>query len=207
VIALLPAIWFGAHRLLASDATEAPEEQAPIPPVTSTASPAATTTTPPASRGPAELSSVAVSVPRRLRVAGLLDVGFDDSIKPRAGGFTAASTAEAARWESRGKPGSPGTDTVFLVGKVYRQSDSAFDRLPAVKKGAKISVRTDSGVLTYTVVSTASVPAKGLLSTGTLTRKVPGRLVLVGILFDARDDQRTGKYLVVVAQLSGARKS
>lgn len=153
------------------------------------------------------LTRVAASGPKRLTVQGLLDVGFDDSIEPRGGGFTARSTAEAARWGSRGMPASPGTDTVFLIGKVYRQGASAFDDLPSVRVGNTITVRTQNrGVLTYTVQSSTSRPASGLLGTPDFTAKKPGRLVLVGILFDAKDNQRTGKYLVVVAQLTRAKR-
>lgn len=212
-IALLPAIWLGGSRLLdSSDDTS--RNQTPIPDVTSTrtptasaspsATPAAPASTPPT---PPKLTRVAASGPKRLTVQGLLGVGFDDSIEPKSGGFTAGSTAEAARWGSRGLPASPGTDTVFLIGKVYRQGASAFDDLPSVTVGKTITVRTQNGgVLTYTVQSTASRPASGLLKTAEFTAKTPGRLVLVGILFDAKDDKRTGKYLVVVAQLSGAKR-
>lgn len=210
-VALLPALWLGGNRLLDSS-NSTPRNVAPIPDVTSTRTPTASATptatpTTPVTTPPVDLTRVAASGPRRLTVRGLLDVGFDESIEPGPGGFTAGSTAEAARWGSRGLPASPGTDTVFLVGKVYREGASAFDDLPSVKVGATITVTTQNkGVLTYTVQSSTSRPGSGMLTSAEFTEKKPGRLVLVGILYDAQDDQRTGKYLVVVAQLSGAKQ-
>lgn len=219
IVALVPALWLGAQRLVNGSDTPTGPQHTPsaIPPVlTSSATPTPSPTTAPPTTPTAptatptprvpRLPRLAASVPRRLSVRGLLSVGFDDSISARDGGFQAASTAEAARWGSRGKPASPGTDTVFLIGKVYRDGASAFDDLPRVKVGAKVAVRTDAGVLTYTVRSSTSRPAKGLLRRPEFTARTPGRLVLVGILFDSRDDQRTGRYLIVVAQLSAVRK-
>lgn len=206
-IAILPALWLGTQRLLDSDETGEVRGTVPIPDVTSTRTPSRAPSSPAVS-SPAvsSLTPVAPSGPRQLIVKDLLDVGFDDSIEAESGGFQAASTAEAARWGSRGLPSSPGTDTVFLVGKVYRNGASAFDDLPEVKVGATITLRTQSGAaLDYTVQSSGNRPAAGLLSTPEFADKVPGRLVLVGILYDADDDQRTGQYLVTVAQLSSAR--
>lgn len=209
-VALLPALWLGSQRVLGDD-DGTNRDQAPIPDVTSTrtpttaaTSPAATPSAPVSTAAPA-LTRVAASGPRRLTVRGL-DVGFDDSIEDRDGGFTAASTAEAARWGSRGSPASPGTDTVYLVGKVYTNSESAFAGLTDVKAGDVATLRTQSGaVLRYTVQSAGPRAASGLLRTPEFTEKTPGRLVLVGILFDSQDDERTGQYQVVVAQLTGAR--
>lgn len=209
-VALLPALWLGGQRVFGDD-DGTRRNDAPIPDVTSTRTPTATPTptaapsaTPTATA--ASLPRVPASPPRRLTVRGL-DVGFDDSIEDRAGGFQAASTAEAARWGSRGTPASPGTDSVFLIGKVYTQGASAFAGLGAVRAGDVVTLRTRNGdVLKYTVSSSASRPAAGMLKSAEFTEKKPGRLVLVGILFDGQDGQRTGQYLVVVAQLSSARR-
>ncbi|MCX6396153.1 MAG: class F sortase [Propionibacteriales bacterium] len=212
-VALLPALWLGSQKVL-DDGTGGGSNDKPIPDVTSTRTPsgsptpsaAATTPSRPATTAAPALTRIAASGPRRLTVRGL-DVGFDDSIEARSGGFQAASTAEAARWGSRGTPASPGTDTVFLIGKVYTRGASAFAGLTGVRTGDVITLRTQSGaVLRYTVTSSTPRPASGLLRRPEFTQEKPGRLVLVGILFDRRDDQRTGKYQVVVAQLTGAQK-
>lgn len=211
VVALLPALWLGAQRLLDDDDPTRRTGSTPIPDVTSTRSPSVVPTTPGTSPPPsapattaATLPRVPASGPRRLTVRSL-DAGFDDSIETSAGGFTAASTAEAARWGSRGSPASPGTDTVFLIGKVYTAGTSAFTGLGAVRTGDVITVRTQAqDVLRYTVRGTTTRAAAGLLQNPEFTERKPGRLVLVGILYDGSDDARTGNYLVVDAQLTGA---
>lgn len=220
----MPAVLLGAQKLFEDSedpgGTTKGVVEPPIPPVTTpgltpgltpgstsgtpSSSPPTTSTSSPPTQG---LPTVPTSVPRSLVVKGLLEVGFDDAVTPEGGKFVAGSTAEAARWESRGQPGSPGKDTVFLIGKVYRQGASAFDDLPSVKVGSEIVIRTDEGRLTFTVTASDDRPASGLIDTPDFTDKVPGRLVLVGILFDASDDERTGQYRVVVAQLSGATRS
>lgn len=212
VVALIPAVWLGSKRLVGDDAPANRRVEPAIPAVTTpgvpakpkpsaTKAPGATVT----AATPGSLPRVAVDVPRRLSIGSTIDVGFDDSVEPRNGIFSAGSTAEAARWGSRGLPGSPGTDTVFVIGKVYRQGDAAFDGLQSVEVGDKVVVRTDNGTLTYTVQVSEDRAAAGIASTSDFTAKVAGRLVLLGVLFDATDDDRTGKYRVVVAQLSAAR--
>lgn len=209
VIALLPALWLGSQRLLDSPSNPKTANTAPIPPVTSTRTPSSipTTATPTPTQKPvvAALPRVPASPPRRLRAPGL-DVGFDESSEPSAGGFGTRSTAEATRWGSRGTPASPGTDTVFLIGKAYTQSSSAFSGLESLAAGDKITLQTQSGAeLTYTVERTESRPESGILNTPDIANKQAGRLVLLGILYDNQDDQRSGSYLVVVAQLSAAK--
>lgn len=209
---MLPALWLGGQRVFGDDGG-GNRNDTPIPDVTSTRTPTATptptaspsaTSSPSATAPAASLTRVAASPPRRLTVRSL-DVGFDDFIESQAGVFQAASTSEAARWGSRGVPASPGTDTVFLIGKVYTQGASAFAGLGAVRAGDVVTLRTQNvDILKYTVSSTATRPASGMLRSTEFTAKVPGRLVLAGILYDGQDDQRTGRYLVVIAQLSGA---
>jgi hypothetical protein len=111
-----------------------------------------------------------------------------------------------ARWESRGSPGSPGTDTVYVIGRVYADQDSAFAGLPQLRRGAKVSIRTDLGTMTYTVDATALKPEAGLRDDPLFTERKPGRLVLLGIRYDA-SGSRLAKALVVTAQLTGAKKS
>lgn len=208
VVALLPALWFAGTHLVdgvGSGTTHRPTA-APIPTdPTAVPSPTPTRSSNSTASATPRLPAVAADVPRRLTVTGLLDVGFDDSIEPADGRFPTGSTAEAARWGSRGLPASPGTDTVVLVGKVYRQGASAFDDLPRVKVGDTITLRTDTGLLRYRVGSTGNRAAAGLPAA--LTAKVPGRLVLIGIRYDAQDDARTSQVLVVTAQLSGATRT
>jgi hypothetical protein len=150
------------------------------------------------------LPRVKPSAPKRLVVAALLDVGFDSTVTPENGLFQAASTAEVARWGGRGVPGSPAADTVYLIGKVT--AGGALQRLPRLHRGTRIFLRTQTGVLTYTVQATADRQARGLATRPDFAKRVAGRLQLVGIRYDASGD-RTGRILVVTAQLTGARRS
>jgi len=171
------------------------------PRVTPTATTAATST--PTHRPAAKvLPRVQPSAPKRLVVRGLLDVGFDSTITPHDGVFTPRSTAEVARWGGRGVPGSPGRDTVYLIGKV--SAGGAYAELPRTRDGAHVFLHTRTGMLTYTVQAVATRRAAGLTHDKSFMLKVPGRLQLVGIRYDAKGD-RTGTVVVVTAVLSSAR--
>jgi hypothetical protein len=212
VIALIPATWFTAQRVF--DGSESPGRdtttQQPIPPVSprTTPTPTATpATTPPASApsttAPVRLPRVAAEAPRRLVVRGLIDVGFDNAVTT----IETGSTAEVARLEARGSPGSPGTDTVYVIGKVFPGgTGSAFAKLPKLVVGTKVTIRTDAGVLTYTVRSTGLTADAHLRKAPVFTQHRAGRLVLVGIRYNASGDELP-KDLVVTAQLTGAKRS
>lgn len=172
-----------------------------LPTVTFTPSPSPTVRKPTQKAKP--LPRVAPSPPRRLVVPGVIDIGFDDVVAPRNGVFTAASTTEAARWGGRGVPGSPSSDTVYLIGKV--SASGAFARLPSLHRGTRITVRTQTGVLTYTVQAVDEKPAQGLTKDAAFTEAHRGRLQLVGIRYAG--SARTGTILVVTAQLTGARRT
>lgn len=211
-VALVPALGFGGHRLLAgADSAADPRTDAPIPAVTTpvpTPSASATPTPTRTTAAPApkpNLTRVAASPPRRLTSGSVLDVGFDSSIEPRNGSFAAASTAEVARWGSRGEPASPGTDTVYLIGKTFSRGTSAFAELPRLKVGSTVSIRTDAGVLTYTVRTTSDQGSAGLARSAGIRTKVPGRLVLIGLRYNAAGNA-TGRALVVIADLTAARR-
>ncbi|MFL6158750.1 MAG: hypothetical protein ACJ72D_21895 [Marmoricola sp.] len=148
------------------------------------------------------LPRVQPSAPKRLVVRGLLDVGFDSTTSPENGVFTPRSTAEVARWGGRGVPGSPGRDTVYLIGKV--SAGAAFAKLPGTSDGAHVFLHTRTGMLTYTVQAVATHRAAGLTHDRSFMLRVPGRLQLVGIRYDAKGD-RTGTVVVVTAVLSSAR--
>jgi hypothetical protein len=100
---------------------------------------------------------VAAGAPRRLTSGSILDTGFDDSVEPDGDTFTARTATEVARWGSRGQPASPGTDTVYVVGR----TSGAFARLADLRAGSTITIRTDNGTLRYRVASVATVPVSG----------------------------------------------
>jgi hypothetical protein len=208
VLALVPATYLTAQRVF-DDSPASPGESStdvPIPPVTPSATRTPTTgpsATPTQTTKPSpNLPRVTPDAPRRITSGDVLDAGFDSSVTE----LDASSATEVARLESRGSPASPGTDTVIVIGRVYADGDSAFGELSKLERGSKVSIRTDSGTMTYTVSSTALSAESGLASAPVIRTHQAGRLVLVGIRYDASGD-RLGKALVVSAQLSGARKA
>lgn len=207
-MALVPAAWFGAQRVFegpAASPSRTDPTDLPIPPVSPSVTPTTGTTakaTPTATAAPKApaLTRVSPDAPRRLVAGSLIDTGFDNAVTR----IDASSDSEVARWESRGTPGSPGTDTVYVIGRVGE--DRAFAGLPRLAVGAKVTIRTDRGTLTYTVRSTSLEEHAGLEDDAAFTARKPGRLVLVGIRYDASGD-RLGRDLVVVAQLTAATRS
>jgi hypothetical protein len=210
IVALVPAAYLTAHRAF-HDSSATPSDHTtdlPIPPVspsattsvTSTPNPSPTKTATKTGKPAPHLPRIAPDAPRRITAGSLIDSGFDSSVT----GLDASSDAEVARWDPRGSPGSPGTDTVYVIGRL--RADAAFARLDDLKRGSKVSIRTDGGTLTYTVSATSLQSESGLERSALFRQHRPGRLVLLGIRYDASGD-RLGKALVVTAQLSGARPS
>jgi hypothetical protein len=210
IVALVPAVYLTAHRVFngSADRPHDTSTDLPIPPVSPshTPSPSATPTTPAATpsktRAPVTLPRVAPDAPRRLVAGSVVDTGFDSSVTD----LDASSASEVARWESRGSPGSPGTDTVYVIGRVYADQDSAFAGLPRLRVGGTVSIRTDRGTMTYTVAASTLKQEAGLRRDPLFTTHRAGRLVLVGIRYDASGD-RLDKALVVTAQLTGAKRA
>jgi len=205
IAALIPATVLTANRVF--DSSDSPDSHAtdlPIPPVTpsATTTPTSTPTVTPSTTPTAapKLTKVAPAAPRRIISGKVVDAGFDTAVTT----LDASSATEVARWESRGSPGSPGTDTVFVFGRV--RSDAAFAGLPKLRVGSKVVIRTDNGTMTYTVNAATLKAESGLRQDPLVRQHRAGRLVLVGIRYDASGD-RLDKALVVTAQLSGAKKA
>ena len=219
VVVLVPAVWFTAHQVAGNYAAssrspkstpQSPATTTPTGTPTDQSSPTVSPTpTPTATTSPSilpsptqtDLASVAPDSPRRITSGSLIDTGFDSAVST----LEAASTAEVARLGSRGSPGSPGTDTVYVVGKVRTGAASGFEHLPDLKAGSRISIRTDTATLTYTVSATSTKQESALPGNKLFTRHVPGRLVLVGIRY-AASGSRLGEALVVTARLTGVEK-
>lgn len=210
VVALVPAAFLSAQRVFHGSSATPTDHRTdlPIPPVTPSATitsvtpttPTTPTTSPsPTTRATPRLPRIPADAPRRITSGNVLDSGFDSAVTD----LDASSDAEVARLEQRGSPGSPGTDTVYVLGRV--RQDAAFAQLGDLRRGSKVAIRTDNGTLTYTVGSTALHPESGLEESPLFRRHHAGRLVLVGIRYDASGD-RLAKALVVTAQLSGARR-
>lgn len=198
VVALVPATWFTAQRVLDGPrpaTASAPATDLPIPPVSAapTSSPAATPVAAPS------LPTVAPDPPRRITAGDALDAGFDSAVTA----LEASSDDEVARLEARGAPGSPGTDTVVVVGRVLADGQGAFAALPRLGPGDRVTIRTDNGALTYTVRTAALLARDGLAGSAVVATERPGWLVLVGNRYDDAGD-RLARDLVVTAQLTDA---
>jgi hypothetical protein len=203
IAALIPATVLTAQRFLDSaDPPTSKNTDLPIPPVSPKVSVQPSTAPSPTETAahPPKLPRVAPAAPRRITARGLVDAGFDEAVT----GIEPSSASEVARWESRGSPGSPGTDTVYVVGEVG--AGTAFSDLPRLGAGAAVRITTDNGVLTYTVTASAQKNTGGLLSSPLFRTHKAGRLVLVGIRYGASGNPR-GKAVVVTAQLSAATRS
>ena len=204
VAALVPATVLTAHQLVNSDDEPSSHtSDLPIPPVSPPSTQPGTSlteTTAPPTEQPKALPRVAPDAPRRITAGQLVDSGFDNSVTD----LEPSSASEVARWEPRGSPGSPGPDTVYVVGEV--DDDSAFARLPQVKPGATVRITTDNGLLTYTVSAATLKSEDGLAQSPLVRTHKPGRLILVGFRYDDSGD-RLDKALVVTAQLTGAKKA
>jgi hypothetical protein len=210
VLALVPAVWLGAQRVFSepvSSPTQSRTTDLPIPPVSPSAgvpatSPSRQPSSVPSEQPAANLTRIAPDAPRRIVSTGLIDAGFDNAVTA----LEPATSTEVARWGPRGSPGSPGTDTVYVVGKVFTDGGSAFASLPRLKTGAEVSLRTDTGTLTYTVRATTLAARAGLAGDGLFTTRAPGRLVLIGVRYDG-SGSALDKALVVTAELTGAERA
>lgn len=211
VVAVLLLAWFTLPMLVGGDPgtpSTSPTDVAPVTPGATTPAPAATPsptqTPPPTPTTPADLPALSPDQPRQLVVGGLLDVDFTTAVGTSGGTLRPAATDEVSRWADRGSPGSPGEDAVVIIGTADpTDSESAFHRLPEARPGTTVRLRTDQGMLTYTVARALDVKAADLLAHAEVTDETPGRLVLVAEKYAPSGDRLTTD-LVVVAILTGA---
>lgn len=175
-------------------------------PAPTTAVPTPTQTTSPTT-SPAEpkasLPTISEESPRRLRSGELIDAGFSTSVVPGSDRLSAASASRVSRVEDRGRPGSPGTDTVVIVGEDRFDRPAALNRIADLRPGGTLELETYNAELTYTIEKSVKMDASAVPSDKTLTAKVPGRLVLVATTYDANGN-RGNQDTVVVAKLTGA---
>lgn len=141
------------------------------------------------------------SSPRRLVIPGVLDLGFTSSVEDTDGRLVPTSRTRLSRWAARGLPASPGARTVVIVGAANLSGRGGLSALSQVRTGAKVELRTDAGVLTYTVRESRKLAVSGQVEHQLLADR-PGRLVLIGALYDNAGSRPT-EDLVVVAELTG----
>lgn len=164
-----------------------------------TATPTASQTKRPAKPKPA---AVAEDSPRRLRIGSLVDTRFGNALSTTTGRLIPGTPGEVQRVASRGTPGSPGTDTVVIIGAATTTGRGSFDDLGKVAVGSPAELDTYAGTLTYTIRNKSLVSPDAVLGLPRVSAHTPGRLVLVVAHYDGGN--RIGKDLVVIAQLTKA---
>lgn len=209
VVSLLIA---GVLWLLGNDAADDPAPKNATPTLKATPSASSTPTNqPPASSVPKPsttprqptLPEIEPASPRRLVIGSAVDAGFDRAISSADLPLSAASSAELSRLASRGTPGSPGADTVVIVGEDRFDRSAALNDIADVAEGDTIELETYNATLTYTIGTVAKVDSEALAQQPAYSEKKPGRLLLIATTYDDQGN-RTGEDTLVVAQLSAA---
>lgn len=144
-----------------------------------------------------DLHAVEPGSPRALTFAGRTR-GFDEAITDQSDHLIPNSLSELSRWDARGKPGQPTSDSVVIAGKTT--VNGAFSDLSELKVGDEITIRTDNGELTYSVTKVGTIGVAGEVDNPAL-KNSPGRLLLVGTQYDSVSN-RTSSDILVTAQLS-----
>jgi hypothetical protein len=147
-------------------------------------------------------AAVAADPPHRLLAGSVVDTGFGNALTTTSGRLIPDAPGEVQRVASRGMPGSPGTDTVVIIGAATTTGRGSFDDLGKVTVGGTVELDTYAGTLTYTVRAKPLVSPDAVLTLPQVQAHRPGRLVLVVAHYD--NGNRIGKDLVVIAQLTKA---
>jgi len=124
---------------------------------------------------------------------------FGNALSPTSGRLIPDAVDELQRLGDRGIPGSPGTDTVVLVGASSTSGRGALDGIDSVNRGDSIVLETQDAKLTYRVTITKDVAASAVLSLPAVTARRTDRLVIDCAHYDS--SQRTGEDRVLIATL------
>jgi hypothetical protein len=163
--------------------------------------PAPQTRSPDSGTGPSPtLRPLPEASPRHLTVlaGGEVPLATDfDSARPQTDApLVTLSSGEVTRLADRGLPGSPGSDTVVIVGDA--SSGGVWASLPQVEPGNRLLLTTEAGELVYEVVALRSRSPASVLADDWLTEREPGLVVLVGRYAETEAD------LLVRARLTEA---
>lgn len=148
------------------------------------------------------LPRVPAAPPHHLSIGSAVAADFGSSITPTSGRLIPSSVDVLQRLGTRGTPGSPGNDTVVLVGAATTAGTGVLDDLGRVHTGDTITVQTPTGTLRYTVSTIGTHAAGAVLGLPAVRQHHRGRLVIDCAHYSGGN--RVGPDLVVVAQLSGA---
>ena len=170
----------------------------PSTPVSPTPTAPASPTAKPTKTAPS-ITPVPASPPHQITIGSLVDAGFKSSITVVDGHLIPGAASRLQRLETRGMPGSPGTDTVVLVGAANDRGTGALDDLAKVRTGETIALTTQTGTLTYRITGLQHAAPNAVLGLPQVRAHVAGRLVIDCANYVGLD--RTSRDLVVVAQL------
>jgi len=204
LVVVVAILVFALTRSGASTPKATPPTPTPTPSVTPStpASPTPTQTTKPTTKPTKAAPSIApvpASPPHQITIGSLVDAGFKSSIGVIDGHLIPGAASKLQRLETRGMPGSPGKDTVVLVGAANDRGTGALDDLAKVRTGETIALTTQTGTLTYRITALQHAAPNAVLGLPQVRAHVPGRLVVDCASYVGLD--RTNRDLVVIAQL------
>ena len=170
----------------------------------SSAAPTASATVPATPSG-ATRRSIPAAAPRLLEIPQL---GLRATITPftskdveaHGGAVKPPTLWTVSWWTGAGRPGTDSTDTVYLYGHTWREP-AVFNRLKELSAGSRVQVTTSAGRLTYVVDRCLTVDKDDLASHPEVTRREPGRLLLIGCYRRTGREWSTTHNLVVAAHL------
>ena len=146
------------------------------------------------------LTKVPASPPHAISIGrAIANAPFGNALSPTSGRLIPDAVDELQRLGDRGIPGSPGTDTVVLVGASSTSGRGALDGIDDVRTGAQIVLETQNARLTYKITSATDVDADQVLTLPAVTEKHTDRLVIDCAHYD--DAHRVGSDRVLVATL------
>lgn len=158
----------------------------------------------PRKKSGATLAKVPASPPHAISLgSAITDQPFGNALAPTSGRLIPDAVDALQRLADRGIPGSPGTDTVVLVGASSTSGRGALDGIDAIERGDAIVLETQNARLTYRVTSAQDVAPSSVLSLPAVTAKQTDRLVIDCAHYD--NSQRTGDDRVLVAKLVKAQ--
>jgi len=205
---VLVVILGSALALLLRPSSSEPEAAGRAPTPTTTPSPSASPTAPPASASAAPtkkasprpaLARVAATAPHEISIGSLVRAGFSTSLGTVHRHLIPDRPDKLQRVAARGLPGSPGTDTVILVGAANDRGTGALDDLDKIHVGDLITLTTQNATLTYRVDSLREASPDDVLALSQVRARDTGRLVIDRARYVRGN--RTGSDLVVIAQL------
>lgn len=156
------------------------------------------------SKAPAPtITAVPASPPHEITIGNLVTAGFSDSVDVVARHLIPKRTDKLQRLGTRGVPGSPGKDTVIVVGAANDRGTGVLDDLHQVRTGQTIALTTQTGTLTYKVTTVRHASPTAVLNLAQVREHRAGRLVIDCANYVGPN--RTNSDLVVIAQLVKAQ--